>query len=101
MNSFIFVATGLSKTDGIDAGYSFNGKWYPTIVLSVIALGLFYYFGVFAAYVKSPLYKKSVLKVANVICNITKQPSFEQDEERVRRFGQRRVIAIDVSTLST
>jgi hypothetical protein len=98
MNSFIFVATGLSKTDDVDIGYSFNGKWYPTIVTSVIGLGLLYYFGVFAAYVPSPFYNKSMMQAGNVTCDITKQPRFDMGDERTRRFGHRRGIDIKVSS---
>jgi hypothetical protein len=98
MNSFIFVATGLSKTDGIDIGYSFNGKWYPTIVMAVIGLGLLYYFVVFAAYVPSPFYDKSLMQLGNVTCDISKQPKFDMGEESTRRFGHRRDINIIVSS---
>lgn len=100
MNSFIFVATGLSTNDGTENGYSFNGKWYPTIILSIIGLGLLYYFGVFAAYVPSSLYNKSLLQMGNVRCAVSKEPSFEMENELTRRFGQRRSITITVS-LST
>jgi hypothetical protein len=98
MNAFIFVATGLSKTDGVDIGYAFNGKWYPTIVMSVIGLGLLYYFGFFAAYVPSPLYNKSLMQVGNVTCDISKQPNFDMRDERTRRFGHRRDINMTVSS---
>ena len=98
MNSFIFVVTGLSKTDGVDAGYSFKGKWYPTIVLSVVGLGLLYYFGVLAAYTLRPFYKKSLMQFGNVTCRIWKVPSFDMKDERARRFGHRRNISVDVSS---
>jgi hypothetical protein len=101
MNFFIFIATGLSKTDGVDLGYAFNGKWYPTIVMSVIGLGLLYYFGVFAAYVPDPLYKKSAIQVGNVTCDISKEPSFDMEDERARRFGHRRNIFMKVSSFPT
>lgn len=97
MNSFIFIATGLSKTDGVDSNYSFNGKWYPTIVLSVVGLGILYHFSVFAAYVPGPLYSMSWLRLGNVECEIRKEPSFEMRDERTRRFGHRRSVANNVS----
>ncbi|KAF8864817.1 hypothetical protein BDZ45DRAFT_669190 [Acephala macrosclerotiorum] len=99
MNSFIFIATGLSKTDGVDSNYSFDGKWYPTIVLSIVALGMLYHFSVFAAYVPGPLYKKSWLQLGNVTCEIKKQASFEMEDERTRRFGHRRSVAINLTEL--
>jgi hypothetical protein len=101
MNSFIFIATGPSKTDGVNLGYSFNGKWYPTIVMSVIGLGLLYYFGVFAAYAPEPFYKKSAIQVGNVTCDISKEPSFDMEDERARRFGHRRNISMMVSSFPT
>jgi hypothetical protein len=99
MNTFIFVVTALSKDDGVDANYSFNGKYYAAIVLGVVALGLFYYWSVFAAYVPSNLWSFSLLEVGNASCEISKERSFEMENDLTRRFGHRRNIVLTVTQL--
>jgi len=101
LNAFIFIVTALSNSFGTDKqSYAFPGKYYPTIVMALVGLGVVYYWAFFAAYVPDPLWKPSLLQIANVTCEIKKDDSFDLENELARRFGQRRSITIVVSLQS-
>jgi len=98
LNTFIFIVTAFSNSFGTDkVSYAFPGKYYPTIVMALVGLGVVYYWIFFAAYVPNPLWKPSLLQVANVTCEINKDDNFDLENELARRFGQRRSITIVVS----
>ena len=95
LNAFIFIVTALSNSFGTDkVSYAFPGKYYPTIVMALVGLGMAYYWTFFAAHVPNPLWKPSLLGVVHATCDIVKDDNFNLENELARRFGQRRRIEI-------
>jgi hypothetical protein len=99
LNLFILIINALSDYSAIDDPNAiFRGRYFPTIVLSFVGLGILYYWMVFAAYVPRPFWNWSLLRFANTDCQIIKKPKFDMENEEARRFGHRRIISLTVNT---
>jgi hypothetical protein len=97
MNMFIVIINALSDSSAIDSPEAiFRGRWYPTVLFSIMGLGMLYYYLVFAAWVPKPFYKFSLLNWVDTHVNIRKEPAFDMGLEEVRRFGHRRSIFMEV-----
>lgn len=98
MNIFILIINALVVASGADSPIPvIAGKYFPTVIFSIVGLGLLYYYAGFAAFVPNKLWKGSFLYLVLENCEIQKEPTFDPARDRIRRFGQRREIRMIVS----
>ncbi|KAI9744086.1 MAG: hypothetical protein M1818_002238 [Claussenomyces sp. TS43310] len=102
MNIFILVESAKQDTEFVeDPSRTFQGRWYPTVLLATLVLSTVYYYGVFADHVPHLFTSGSILRAARVECDIRKEPNFDMRLLEVRRFGHRRTIAMRLSNTHT
>ena len=103
LNSFILWGSAeFDSTSADNPTYSLRGKIYPEVVLSLVVVGMAYYFFTFAGAEKRPaqhrIYNWSIINWGGVTCKVDKDGYYDAYLERVYRFGRRRVIKYTVSS---